>query len=69
MIGCLDCERLERQLAACEAKLRMQAQEWERLTGENDGLRRYKDEHERNEFRQAKRRGKYRSTRNQPECA
>lgn len=39
MIGCLDCERLERQLAACERKLMQQAEEWARQEAENNDLR------------------------------
>lgn len=54
MIGCLDCERKDRQIAAMEKKLRLQAKEWERQQGEMAELRRVQVVMDRREAHAAK---------------
>lgn len=56
MCDCPGCGRRDRQIAAMEAKLKLQAQEWQRITGECDELRRQVAKHERAEMRRAHRR-------------
>ena len=56
MIGCPDCERMARQIAAMEGKLRLQAAAQLDLMEENDALREYQLARERRDAINARKR-------------
>lgn len=62
MSQCHECDWRDRQIEAMERKLKLQAREWERITGECDELRRQVVEYERVEAQRAHRR-EYKATR------
>lgn len=56
MIGCPDCARMQRQMAAMEWKLRLQAAAQLELMTENDALREYQLARERRDAINARKR-------------